>query len=309
MRKRPASHQIVPGAHDPQGFAGEIQYSLQVIANRPQPGQPWRDAVNLPWDDPVFSVRMLAEQLDQSHGAGSRRFAEIDEQVAVLWEWLQLTEGARVLDVTCGPGSYAQRLAARGCNVVGIDVSPAAIVYARAEAQAAGLAARLHYQQADVRTVLPTLPAATFDAALFLYGQASVFTPAETGALFGACARALRPGGRLAVELLDYDRIDKKPHTWWFTGHGGLWGDFEHLHLGEREWHDTEQAVLERFYVINLETGALQTYGITDQAYPSVVMHEKLGAAGFRQVVDLPAWGGQVSLYDASEWIVYLAQT
>lgn len=299
----------MPGVRDPQQFASEIQHSLQVIANRPQPGLPWRDGTNLPWDDPVFSARMLAEQLDQSHGAGSRRLTEIDEQVVQLWDWLELDAGARVLDITCGPGLYAQRLAARGCTVVGIDFSPAAVQYAQAQAAAAHLTAQMHFQQADVRTVLPTIDAATFDAALFLYGQASVFTADETDQLLRACARALRPGGRLALELLAYDKIDKSHHAWWFTGRGGLWGDFDHLHLGEREWHETQQAVLERFYVINLETGTLQTYGITDQAYPTAAMHQELRAAGFQHVDDLPAWGGQVKLYDASEWIVYLAQT
>jgi hypothetical protein len=32
---------------------------------------PWRDGANLPWDDPAFSERMLAQHLDPSHGAGN----------------------------------------------------------------------------------------------------------------------------------------------------------------------------------------------------------------------------------------------
>ena len=44
------------------------QQALWRIYRRSQPAVPWRDGVNLPWDDPLFSERMLREHLDQSHG-------------------------------------------------------------------------------------------------------------------------------------------------------------------------------------------------------------------------------------------------
>ena len=45
--------------------------ALRRISYRPQPPAPWRDGANLPWDDPAFSERMLAQHLDPSHGAGN----------------------------------------------------------------------------------------------------------------------------------------------------------------------------------------------------------------------------------------------
>ena len=54
--------------------------ALRRIYDRPQPPAPWRDGANLPWDDPVFSERMLAQHLDPSHGAARQmrpmRFGE-----------------------------------------------------------------------------------------------------------------------------------------------------------------------------------------------------------------------------------------
>ena len=75
---------------------------------------PWRHGGNLPWDDPAFSERMLKEHLDQSHGTASRRLPEIHGQVQVMSDWLGLTHGARLLDVTCGPGLYATSSPAAG---------------------------------------------------------------------------------------------------------------------------------------------------------------------------------------------------
>ena len=98
--------------------------ALKYICERPQPPVPWRHGGNLPWDDPVFSERMLKEHLDQSHGAASRRLPEIRGQVQVMENWLELAPGARLLDVTCGPGLYAAEFAHRGVQVTGIDFSP-----------------------------------------------------------------------------------------------------------------------------------------------------------------------------------------
>src|SRR5215813_10286502 len=93
---------------------------------------PVRLGARLPWGDPGFSARMLAEHLDQRHDLASRRTAVIDAQA----EWLTalVAPGGRVLDLGCGPGGHLERLALHGHECVGLDVSPAAIAYARDQA-------------------------------------------------------------------------------------------------------------------------------------------------------------------------------
>jgi len=51
--------------------SSRLAAALRRIYDRPQPPAPWRDGANLPWDDPAFSERMLAQHLDPSHGAGN----------------------------------------------------------------------------------------------------------------------------------------------------------------------------------------------------------------------------------------------
>ena len=72
---------------------------------------------------------------------------------------------------------------------------------------------------------------ANFEATLFLYGQLAVSTIEETRALLEQIARALKPGGKLCIELLDQTRVDKTNSTWWFTDDSGLWGGASFLHL------------------------------------------------------------------------------
>lgn len=55
----------------------------------------------IPWDEPAFSQRMLANHLSQDHDWASRRQGIIEQQV----EWIasQLSPGAHILDLGCGP--------------------------------------------------------------------------------------------------------------------------------------------------------------------------------------------------------------
>lgn len=278
-------------------------HALWRIYRRPAPTL-WQDGGNLPWNDPAFSARMLAEHLDESHGAASRQAAERAAQLDWLWERLALGPGSRVLDLTCGPGLYAVPLAQRGARVTGVDFGPAAVAHARQLAAGAGVAERCAIVESDVRAYEPE-PAA-YDAALFLYGQLAVFPRHEAAALLGKAAAALRPGGRLVVELLDQARVDKDDSTWWFTDDKGLWGDMPFLHLGERYWDAAERASIERFTILDLNTAALQEIVLCDQTYAVDEMRAMLLAAGFAAVEVLPAWGG-LGLYDAKEWVVYVA--
>jgi SAM-dependent methyltransferase len=282
--------------------------ALWHLYHRPQPPPPPHGAANFPWDDPDFSERMLRQHLDQSHGAASRPRMEIIRLVDWLWDKLSLREGSRVLDVTCGPGLYAVELARRGCTVHGLDFSPAAIHYAQALAAEAGVSERCSFELCDVLTM--NAPAASFDAVLFLYGELATFSTGEAAELLQRCASALQPSptqGRLVVELLDFEHVDRKDNTWWFADDSGLWGDSPFLHLGERHWYADQNLSLEKFHIINLETGELHEYTLSDQAYPTNTMMSMMQEAGFDHVEVHPAWGG-VELYDAQEWVVYLAE-
>lgn len=278
--------------------------ALWRIYHRPERPTPWTRGGNLPWDDPAFSERMLREHLDQSHSAASRVDSERRLQIEWLWKKLNLKVGTHLLDVTCGPGLYAVELARRGCLVTGVDFSPAAMAHARLLAANEGVAAQCTFVEQDVRQM--RYPEASFEAALFLYGQLAVFTKAEAQALLERIAQALKPGGKLCVELLNQARVDKKDNTWWFTGHTGLWGDTPFLHLGERFWDAETEISIERFQIIHLQTGELAEVHLCDQTYAVETMVTMMKAAGFEVVDVYLGWDG-LPLYDAPEWIAYIA--
>jgi len=284
---------------------GQLSSALWRIYHRPDRPAVWVDGGNLPWDDPDFSRRMLAEHLDESHGAASRNSNERSLILDWLWKQLQISSGARILDITCGPGLYLVELARRGCFVTGIDFSPASISHARKLAQETGVAARCNILEGDVREL--EFGEAEFDIAFFLYGQLAVFPRQEAVRLLKKAARALRPGGWLVVELLDQSRIDKKNDTWWYTDDTGLWGDAPYLHLGERFWLEEDGIAVERFTILHLNSGRLDEIILCDQSYSVEEMSQIMKQAGFGVVDAYAAWD-RLLLNDATEWVVYLAQ-
>ncbi|GAB3685639.1 NAD(P)/FAD-dependent oxidoreductase [Angustibacter aerolatus] len=98
------------------------------------------------------------------------------------------------LDVGCGEGADTIWLAQRGWHVTALDFSAAGIARARAHAEAAGVADRITWVQADVRTWTP--PSAAFD---LVSSQFMHQAPAVRGPLFDRLADAVRPGGTLLV--------------------------------------------------------------------------------------------------------------
>jgi len=279
--------------------------ALWRLYRRPDRPTAWQGGGNLPWNDPAFSERMLREHLDETHSAASRTAPQRTQQIDWLWQKLALKPGCRVLDVTCGPGLYAVALAQRGCEVTGIDFSPASIRHARHLAIDAGVADRCTFIEADVRQV--AVESNAYDAALFIYGQLAVFSREDAVALLHKMAAALRPGARACLELLDQDKVDRRHSNWWFTDDTGLWGDAPYLHLGERFWDEDAAMSLERFYTIHLESGVLDEVLLCDQTYAVAEMTALLQEIGFAAVDTYPAWDG-LPLNDAAEWNVYVAQ-
>ena len=59
--------------------------------------------------------------------------------------------------------------------------------------------------------------------------------------------------------------------------------------------------------MLDLETGEMKSYGLSDQAYTVEMMEKMLAEAGFGKMTVHPAWDG-LALKDAPEWCVYLAE-
>jgi SAM-dependent methyltransferase len=118
---------------------------------------------------------------------------EVDHVVAAL----DLRDGQRVLDVGCGTGRHACELARRGIVVHGIDISQRFVDIARSRAPGGAT-----FERADARTLRFE---SEFDAVVCLcQGAFGLMTASgDDAAVVAGMARALRPGGRLALSAFN----------------------------------------------------------------------------------------------------------
>jgi len=261
---------------------------LDIVNRAPQPA-PWSEGDNIPWNDPGFSERMLAEHLSQEHDLASRRSATVDEHVD--WIFSTVLEGrpGRLLDLGCGPGLYAHRLSARGCECVGVDFSPASIRHARETAAADGLACR--FIEADVREAAY---GGGFDLVMMIYGQLNVFPRERAMEILAKARAALSPGGRLLLELQGAGLIRKGGEAGprWYSEASGLFSDRPHLVLQENFWDEEAAASTNRFMVIDATTGAVSGYALSNEAYTEQQLDVALRNAGLNSVARFPSLSG-----------------
>lgn len=238
------------------------------------------------WNDPHISQQMLAAHLDPHSPMASRTHAFIDSSVEWLVGMLALTPGSRVLDLGCGPGLYAHRLARRGIRVLGIDASDRSVASATEVADQEGLAAQFRrgdYLRDDLGQ--------GHDAAILIYEDYSVLSPTQRGLLLRRVAAALGPRGRIVFDVTSTARfasfresIVTEPNLM-----GGFWS--ADPYVGTREtWTYPEQSLVLEKYTIETAHASREFWNWMHCLDPETVTRE-LAENGFRA----PALYGDVT--------------
>jgi SAM-dependent methyltransferase len=156
----------------------------------------WRDMFETPaWQ----SIQLAWEEAADANDVAAR----VDRA-------LDLAPGARVLDVPCGTGRIAKRLADRGLTVVGIDAIETFLGVARA--------AGVPVIRGDMRTHV--VRPGGFGAAICLWGSFGYFDDAGNLAQAAAVAGALAPGGRFLIDTIVADSVlpQFQPTASWTVG-------------------------------------------------------------------------------------------
>ncbi|MBN1657644.1 MAG: methyltransferase domain-containing protein [Anaerolineae bacterium] len=276
--------------------------ALACLAGLQSAPAPFTPGEPLFWDDPHISEQMLAIHLDPNIEAASRRPETIERTVAWLVEALGLEPGNAVLDLGCGPGLYATRLAQRWLCVTGVDYSRRSIEYAANYAREHDLEITYRYQD------YLTLDAAQqYDAALLIYGDYCVLAPENRRRLLGNVRRALRPGSVFAFDVSTRaHRARYGLRRDWYVADGGFWKPGWHLVL-ERGFDYPDQSIYLDQYVVVEVDGTLSVYRNWFQDYTPASITAELEANGF--LVE-GVWGDLAGTpyADGTEWIGVIAR-
>ncbi|MEX2447960.1 MAG: class I SAM-dependent methyltransferase [Solirubrobacterales bacterium] len=150
------------------------------------------------------------------------------ESARLAVEMLGLEGRERILDLACATGGRSIELARRGFDVIGVDIRAELLEVASGEAQRDCISP--WFAEEDPRYLDYE---AEFDVVLSLGGGAFEHFEydAENERAFGAAARALRPGGRLLMQMPNVLHAEAElPERTWYA-HG------QAIDLIEQHWN------------------------------------------------------------------------
>ena len=213
-----------------------------------------------------------------------------DDLVEMIVQALELEPGDRVLDLACGSGVHALRLAQRGLEVLGVDIAPSLVAHCRERAASAVAergTATARFEQGDMRALAYD---SEFDAVLLLSGSFGFYDDATNADVLARIARALKPGGRVLIDVFDPTRMVVRPPRRSWSEYGGgydlrttWWEPESCTYVSEFRFIDAEGTLnscadQERIRVYTLpewralfaRTGLTMTHALADTKLPLV---------------------------------------
>lgn len=199
------------------------------------------------WSSPDISEMMLRYHLDGEVDVASRRSEFIDASVEWIRQTFGLGPGVRVIDLGCGPGLYANRLAGSGASITGIDISPRSIAYARAAAERDGL---------DVEYVLGDYLAlgidGGFDLAMMIMCDYCALSPQQRRRLLEQVGRILKSGGAFLFDVysLAYFETWEEQAAYGAGLMDGFWSANPYYGFLNTFRYEAEKVALEKYTIV-----------------------------------------------------------
>ncbi len=222
--------------------------ALESINQRPQPFAEYTSSVL--WDDDHISQQMLAFHLDPDSEPASRPHGFIERSADWIINHFELERGRRVLDFGCGPGLYAERFAAAGASVTGVDISRRSIAYSCGQAAAKGLA--INYIQADYCEG-PDLPKA--DLITLIYCDFCALSPVRRQALLRYFSGLLTEGGAILLDVFSRSAMAQREESVSY-GHRlmhGFWAPGDYWGFMNTMKFEDEAVVLDKYTIVEPE--------------------------------------------------------
>jgi demethylmenaquinone methyltransferase/2-methoxy-6-polyprenyl-1,4-benzoquinol methylase len=123
-----------------------------------------------------------------------RVYRDIAERVAA--------PGARILDVGCGTGRVSLACAAKGAQVVGIDVNPGMLEVARSRPVEEGVKERVQWMELGAAEIEDRFPESSFDAVVSCLAFSEMYPEEQSFVLASAFSRIKDDGTLLIADEL-----------------------------------------------------------------------------------------------------------
>ncbi|MBN1212804.1 MAG: class I SAM-dependent methyltransferase [candidate division Zixibacteria bacterium] len=217
-----------------------------------------------------------------------------ERQVLFLIRELELDQPRKILDLACGHGRHANRLAGLGHEVTGVDLTAGFLEAARREAE--GKKLKVRYLQKDMREISFD---EEFDRVLLMFTALGYFSDEENFKVLENIHRALKPGGLLCFDTINRDLMLKNLRAHHIT-------DKEGNLMLDRNSFDPVSGYIHNHRTI-IRDGKRKDFKFSIRLYNATEISLILERAGFQTVKMYGTWDSG-PLTDESWRMIVMAQ-
>lgn len=265
------------------------------------------------WAERYISRHVLQAHLDEESAAASRK----PDRIRTECDWLASEFHARntvgtedrvgvhqALDIGCGPGLYSLRLQEHGFRVLGLDISPSSIRYARKHSVRTRGSAE--YRRADYTKV--EFEPNSFSLVTCVYGGFGTVSDDTQKALLENIYRSLLPGGILVFDVFtkEYAENEQLDTDWHYIKRNGFWSAKPHILL-ERSYRYENDSAFANSYTTITRGGKVSRYLVWHRYYEPSEIHARLTTSGYEDVAHYADLSG-TPWYSGSAWIGFVAR-
>jgi len=159
------------------------------------------------WTEELFLDHSEIFLRIHEHGWGPGE--EQARELRKIFNRFEVPEGAKILDVPCGIGRHATRLAKMGYRTLGLDLSPAYVRRAQELADEEGVAERATYRVGDMRDLARSVEdrERPFDVAENLWTSLGYYGEETDLAILKGYHDVVRPGGLMVLFIVNRDWV------------------------------------------------------------------------------------------------------
>ena len=228
------------------------------------------------WDDEHISKGMLEAHLNPDWDAATRNHAFLDKSVNWIAEIAPPPQYAKLLDLGCGPGLYAERFARAGYSVTGVDFSKRSIGYAKEQTALNHSGIEYHYQN-----YLTIDYEQQFDIITLIYCDYAPLSITDRLTLLKKVYQALKPNGIFIFDVFTPKMRKKESRSWQYCGNGGFFSEKPHLLLeANYQYDDDDKTELRQHIVVTDED--VNCYIVQDHFFTKKMLLSEIQPIGFK---------------------------
>lgn len=226
------------------------------------------------WADEYISKELLKCYLNDFTDGASRKLAKRNKILEFINN--NIEKNSKILDLGCGPGLFAFELAKSGHNVLGIDFNIEAIKYANSNKKLKNIEYRYeNYLESNFTD--------KYDVAIMIYCDFGALIPSEQIKLLNNVHNALKSDGIFIFDVFKLNwKLSKKPIKSWNIYDGNdFWCKDPYLFLQEVKLFNRENAVGERYFIINQKEYSTKEFILWNQYYSKDSIQELISDNNF----------------------------